>query len=287
MSLIQKLKKEWLEYLLVQKGLSQKTIENYNRYLGKFISWSAVNSPSQITKDLIESYRIYLNRKIVKNRKLKTISQRYQLLTLRNFLNFLLIKKDLVVFDPLKIDLPKVEMSNPSFLNEREVKNLLSTIKKAKKNLKNLRDNAILELLFSTGLKLSELISLNKETIDFGKGEILVLDKMGKRRTIVLSPLAQKSLISYLNQRKDSDPALFIRTTKKKISDLRLSARQIERIVNYWAKKSGIFKKITPQVLRNTFCTELLKKGIDLKKVQELAGHSSIFSTLIYKKIVK
>lgn len=282
-NLLDKLKNDWLEYLELEKAKSPLTVLNYQRYFDKFVAINNINSPQEITSELIKKFRVYLNRKQIKNKPISINTQAYYLIVIRNFLSYLIRMKNLNVLSPKNIEIPKLKRNLPNFLNEKELQLIFDNLAKSKKNLKNLRDRAIIETLFSTGLRVSELTSLNREKIDFSRDEISIIGKGSKPRVVFLSQRSKDSLKEYLMNRKDTDIALFTRLkNSKNKSDLRLSVRQIQRIVGYWARKSGIAKRITPHTLRHTFCTDLLMRGADIREIQELAGHSSILTTQIY-----
>ncbi len=282
-NLIEKLKNDWLEYLELEKGKAPLTVLNYGRYLDKFIELTKISTPQDITPETIKNFRLLLNRKKINNKPISINTQAYYLIVLRNFLDYLIRIKNLNVLSPKHIEIPKLKRNLPNFLTESELKEIFDSLNKAKKNLKNLRDKAIIEMLFSTGLRVSELTSLNRDNLDFNRNELSIIGKGSKPRVVFLSERAKKSLKEYLLARKDLDNALFIRLKNTKHLDrLRLSIRQIQRIVAFWAKKSGIIKKITPHTLRHTFCTDLLMHGADIREIQALAGHSSILTTQIY-----
>lgn len=270
----------------IEKNRSPKTAENYHRYLKKFLEWSGVKNPGDITIDNIRKFRVYLNRITKNNEPIKKNTQSYYIIALRNFLKYL-AKRDIKTLAAEKIELPKMPDREIELINFDELERLLNAPTK-KKDLKNLRDKAILETLFSTGLRISELCSLNREQIDFKSGEVSIRGKGGKIRLVFLADNALSALKNYLNERTDPDEAVFIRLPKnpKQISnDLRLTPRSIERIIKYWAVRAGIVKKITPHTLRHLFATDLLRNGADLRSVQLLLGHSNVSTTQIYTHI--
>lgn len=282
-NLIEKLKNDWLEYLELEKGKAPLTVLNYGRYLDKFIKLSNISSPQEITVDVVKNFRLLLNRKKINHQPISINTQAYYLIILRNFLDYLIRVKNLNVLSPKHIEIPKLKRKLPNFLTEKELKDIFNCLNKAKKNLKNLRDKAIIEMLFSTGLRVSELASLNRDSLDLVRNELSVIGKGSKPRVVFLSERSKNALKEYLIARKDLDNALFIRLKNTKhLESLRLSVRQIQRIVAFWAKKAGIIKKITPHTLRHTFCTDLLMRGADIREIQALAGHSSILTTQIY-----
>ena len=292
MNSINSLITDYLQYLEIEKNRSQKTIENYDHYLRRFVLWAKINKPSQITEKKVRDYRLYLNRwHDEKNRKLKRITQNYHIIALRGFLKYL-SKIDIKSLAAEKVELGKTPEHEIEFLEERELEKLLEAPLKEKlkprqkENLQILRDKAILELLFSTGLRVSELTALNRETINFKKGEFSIRGKGDKMRIVFLSKESQEALKKYLEKRTDTDPALFIKTVKtNKTASLRLTPRSIQRIVKKYAASAGITKKITPHSLRHAFGTDLLLGGADIRSVQLLMGHSSITTTQIYTHV--
>jgi len=283
---IEELKKRYLEHLEIEKGSSPRTLENYNRYLNRFVLWAKIEDPKDITKDLLREYRIYLNR--LNNGRLKKITQNYHLIALRGFLLYL-SKNDIKSLTPDKIELAKSEQREIEVLDEEELKRLLSAPLskiKNKNRLASLRDRAILETLFSTGLRVSELCSLEKERVNLDKKEFSVKGKGGKIRIVFLSNQAQNIIQEYFSKRTDVDPVAFARIKKVgKKDDLRLTPRSIQRIVQKWATRAGIVKKITPHTLRHSFATDLLAGGADLRSVQALLGHSNVSTTQIYTHV--
>lgn len=282
---IEKLKTDYLEYLEIDKNRSQKTIENYDRYLKKFISWAKVSDPKDMTEQLVHKYRVHLNR--VENKKGKTLSrqtQNYHIIALRGFLKYL-SKKDISTLAAEKVELGKTSGRSVDFLSFEEVDSLIQTTSGT--NLKNLRDEAILKLLFSTGLRISELTKLDRDSVNLRRSEFSVIGKGSKVRIVFISGPAKDSLQAYLDKRRDVDPALFVRISKKieQHDNLRLSARSIQRMIKKYAVKAGIIKKVTPHVLRHSFATNLLQNGADIRSVQALLGHSSISTTQIYTHV--
>jgi len=267
---------EYIKYLKIEKARSPKTIESYKRYLDIFLKLTKVKKPSQITEETIKKYRIYLY-----DKNLKPQTYGYALIVLRNFLRFLL-KKGIKTFNPELIELPKLHQREILILREEEVVRLLSAPKG--QSLKEKRDKAILETLLSTGLRLSELVSLNKDQVNFKEGEIIIKGKGGKIRAVFLSSSAKEAIKSYLKERNDFEEALFVNL---KNPPKRLTPRAVEKIVSFWARKSGITKKVTPHTLRHQFATKLLKNGVDLRSVQALLGHSNLSTTQIYTHLTR
>ncbi len=284
---IKKLLFDYLTYLEIEKNRAILTIKNYERYIKKFLNWSKVSNINEITEDLILKYRLWLNRQVdQKGEPLKKITQNYHIIALRGFLSFL-AKRGYKVLSPEKIELSKQEKRQVSFLDPDEIKRLLDAPKG--NSLRNLRDKAILETLFSTGLRVSELVNLNREQINLEKGEFTVKGKGGKLRIVFLSDSAKMAIKNYLDKRVDISEALFIRVPKKLSSDksdLRITVRSIQRIIKKYAARAGIVgKDVSPHTLRHSFATEMLASGADIRSVQELLGHSSITTTQVYTHI--
>jgi len=263
---------KYKNYLSLEKGRAKGTIKEYIRKINFFLNWLKKNKVTKIDDDIIYNFRVSLNNK---NLSLKT--QSYYLIALRGFFKFLK-KRDLKTYDPFKIELPKIAEREINILTDEELNKLLNS--PSSDNLKSLRDKAILETLFSSGLRVSELCSLNKD-IDLEKGEIVVKGKGNKFRIVFLSEKAKKVLKDYLNKRTDNNPALFINLSKNKTFK-RLSPRGVEKIIKFYAKKAGIFKKITPHTLRHQFATDLLSAGADIRAIQLLLGHKNLQTTQVY-----
>jgi site-specific recombinase XerD len=287
---IEKFKREFLEDLEIAKGRSLKTVENYDRYLSRFLDYAKVNNSRDVTDELVREFRLYLNRQAGARTKgqvagnLKKNTQNYHLIALRAFLKYLLNKRGLEVLAPEKIELARIKERSLDLISPDELARLLGS--PDGEDLKALRDRAILELLFSTGLRVSELASLNRD-MDLKKDELSVRGKGEKVRVVFLSPSSKEAVKKYLDKRGDMDEALFIqlgRNTKEK-GDLRLTTRSIERLVKHYAIKSGISKKVTPHVIRHSFATDLLQNGADLRSVQMMLGHANISTTQIYTHI--
>ncbi|MEK9174726.1 MAG: site-specific tyrosine recombinase/integron integrase [Patescibacteria group bacterium] len=276
---------DYLNYLEIEKNRSKKTVENYNRYLKRFFDYTKTASPAEITDDKVRGYRLHLNRV---DPPLKKITQAYHLIALRNFLKYL-AKRDIKTLTADKIELGKIGDRHIDFLENEEVEQLLDSANG--NSLKNLRDKALLELLFSTGLRVSELCSLNRESVNLKRGEFAVRGKGDKIRVVFLSEPARRSLENYISKREDIDEALFVRNSKpqtlnpKKTSDLRLTPRTVQRIVKYYATKAGIIKDIHPHTLRHSFATDLLRNGADIRSVQAMLGHANITTTQIYMHV--
>jgi len=270
---IEKYLKEYLDYLEVEKNRSLKTRENYERYLKKFIQYSNINSPYEINEELVKNFRLELNRK-----NLKKITQSYYIVALRNFLKFL-IKKRIKTFPPDLIELPKVNRAEIEILKYEELERLLSAPKG--NDLRTLRDKAILETLFSTGLRLFELCNLNR-FIDLKEGEISIRGKGGKIRVVFLSTKAKNAIYEYLQKREDALEWLFVSIDKKGRILGKITPRTVQRIIEKYGKIAGIPKRVHPHLLRHSFATDLLINGADLRSVQALLGHANISTTQIY-----
>jgi len=275
---VKELHKQFLEYLEIEKGRSLKTVENYDRYLRTFLKFSNINDPKNIDDESVRKFRLWLNRN-----NLKKKTQNYYLIALRVFLKYL-AKRNIKSMTPERIELAKVPQRELDLISEEELRRLLDSPQGD--DLKSLRDKAILELLFSTGLRVSELCSLNREHIENAKtGEFSVRGKGEKIRVVFLSETAKQALKNYLEKRKDVEEALFIRVGNLVSDNLRITSRSIERIVKYYAIKAGISKKLTPHVIRHCFATDLLSAGADLRSVQAMLGHSNITTTQIYTHV--
>ncbi len=284
---------KFLSYLEIEKNRSPLTSRNYNLYLKRFIRFleqELGHSPTlqDIQIENIRKFRLFLSRK--KNHKgnfLKKITQAYHLIALRSFLRWL-IKNDLKVLAPEKIELPKTETRSLKFLTLEQVERLLNqpTIS----NIIGLRDRAILETLFSTGLRVSELVSLNRDQINFKSGELGVIGKGGRPRLVFLSKRARYWLERYFVSRNEKYSPCFIRYSGKKEEitnpeSLRLTPRSIQRMIEKYSRRAGIPIKVTPHVLRHSFATDLLFSGADLRSVQELLGHKNIATTQVYTHV--
>ncbi len=297
---IKELKNQFLEYLELEKNRSPRTVENYDRHLEKFLAWAHISSASQIDSELIRNFRLHLNRfQDKKGQNLKRITQNYYMIVVRNFLRYL-SRCDVVTLPAEKIEVGKTPEREVEFLENNEVERILEAATGA--GFKALRDRAILELLFSAGLRVSELTNIDREKLNLKRGELSVRGKGNKIRVVFISDTAAASLIKYLAVRTDVDPALFVRDdnklkkfeSKNKIildkkkddkNDLRLTPRSVQRIVKYYALKAGIVKNVHPHTLRHSFATDLLMNGADIRSVQEMLGHSSITTTQIYTHI--
>ncbi len=277
------LKTEFLEYLEIEKGRSIKTVENYDRYLARYLAFSKVTSPSKLTEQSVREFRIHLNRQAGTSGTMKHKTQNYYMISLRAFLKFLR-KRGIESLNPERIELAKVGARDLDLISSAELDRLMSGPKGD--SLTSLRDRAILELFFSTGLRVSELTSINRD-IDLSRDEYSIRGKGEKIRVVFLSPEAKAAIKKYLDKRGDIDDALFVQMGKasKNAKELRLTPRSIERLVKKYAIKAGITRKVTPHVLRHSFATDLLENGADLRSVQALLGHANIATTQVYTHI--
>ncbi len=276
--------KDYLDYLEIEKNRSPKTGENYKRYLKAFMSFSKIKTEKDISAEGVREFRLYLARaKTPKGDNFKKNTQSYYIIALRNFLKYL-IKRDFSVLSPDKIELPKVSSRQIEIIEYNELERLLDAPQG--EDPRSLRDKAILEILFSTGLRVSELCALNRY-FDIDRGEISVRGKGDKLRLVFLSEGAKKAIKNYLNKRTDTDEALFISLTKAKNPKVigRIIPRAVQRLVNFYARKAGIGKRVNVHQLRHLFATDLLMAGADLRSVQELLGHANISTTQIYTHI--
>lgn len=278
--------RQYLEYLEIERGRSLKTIENYERYLTRFLMASGAKEPSDVTDDLIRTFRLWLNRQESgvregRHETLKKKTQNYYLIAIRSFLKYLR-KRGVDSYSPEKIELAKVAERTIDLLNVQDLHRLLAA--PSGDTVKEFRDKAILELFFSTGLRLSELCALQRD-IDLTRDEISVRGKGEKVRVVFLSDEAKTAIAAYLKKRKDMDDALFASDKARADGSLRLTPRSIERMVKHYAAKAGIMDKVTPHILRHSFATDLLYNGADIRSVQMMLGHSNISTTQIYTHI--
>jgi len=280
---LEKLKREFLEHLEIEKGRSLKTVINYEHYLSTFFSYAKKNHPKEITDSLIREYRLWLNRKPISSGNLKKKTQNYYLIALRSFLKYLM-KRGIPSLSPDRIELAKIPERSLDLITSDELFRMMNAPKG--NDLKNLRDKAILELFFSTGLRVSELCSLSRD-IDLSRDEFSVRGKGEKVRVVFLSENAKRAVKDYLAKRTDMEDSLFVNIGRNKNAkdEKRLSPRSIERIVKHYAIKAGISKKVTPHVIRHSFATDLLQNGADLRSVQMLLGHANIGTTQIYTHV--
>lgn len=284
---------DYLEYLEVERQLSQHTIRNYAHYLRRFLDWlvakTNITRAEEITPQSVTKYRVYLSRYIdEKGRDLSRSTQAYHVIALRSWLRWM-TKRDMEVMPADKIDLPKGESKSLKYLRIDQLERLLE---QANINTKiGLRDRAILEVLFSTGLRVSELASLNRDQLDLDRREFGVMGKGRKLRVVFLSERATRWVDRYLRTRNDHWRPVYIRYSRKKEpvtsdgEDMRLTVRSIQRVVEKYRKKSRLPVPITPHGLRHTFATDLLSKGAGLREVQEMLGHKNVSTTQIYTHV--
>lgn len=271
---------DYLNYLELEKNRSLKTRNNYERYLKEFLNTTHISSAEQITEDAVRQFRLTLAR-----RNIKKITQSYYLIALRNFLKYL-AKRDIPALAAEKIELPKISRRQIEIPEYGELERLLSAPKG--NDLRSLRDRAILETLFSTGLRLSELCGLNRYE-NFDRGELTVRGKGEKLRVVFLSDRAKKAIKEYLDKRTDTEEALFVSLSKTIQNSTspprvlgRITPRAVERLISQRAREAGIPKKVHPHMLRHMFATDLLINGADLRAVQEMLGHANISTTQAY-----
>jgi len=303
MSDLKQLKTDFLEYLEIEKGSALRTVENYDHYLSRFLEFSSdkIRSPKDITPDSVREFRLWLNKQKWKGSVDGTLSKRtqnYYLIALRVFLKYL-HKRGLEAISADQIELIKIPERSLDLITPAELTRLLDA--PYGDDIKSLRDKAILEMLFSTGLRVSELCSLPRE-ISTKSEELSIRGKGGKVRVVFISERARTALKKYLDARKDMEDGLFIslqsnpppKTTegenkkKKKYTGKEygnLDRHSVERIVKHYAIKAGISKKVTPHVIRHCFATDILQNGADIRSVQALLGHSSIITTQIYTHV--
>jgi len=283
---------QYLEYLQVERGCSPLTIRNYRHYLTRFIHWMDKENLREDLKDInpeiVRSYRVYLSNLPGEGKGLMGRStQGYHVIAMRSFLKWLL-KNDYVVMAPDKIELPKIQERQVKFLSGEQVDRLLSA--PSQSTIQGKRDKAILELLFSTGLRVSELTKLDRDKINMERREFGIVGKGGKARVVFLSQRATDWLIKYLNERDDSYKPLFIHhrgvsapgTADEK---MRLTPRSVQRMVKKYSHKMKLPLEVTPHVMRHSFATDLLMAGADIRSVQEMLGHKNISTTQIYTHV--
>ncbi|MBU0974181.1 tyrosine-type recombinase/integrase [Patescibacteria group bacterium] len=284
----------FLEHLEVERNVSRLTIRNYSHYLRRFNDWfmsKGHKDLKELNQDIVRSYRVYLSRyEDSQGRTLCKRTQSYYIISLRSLLKFL-VKNDVPVLHPEKIDLPKAESQHMKFLNTEKMESLLSQPLLSKKG--GLRDKAILEVLFSTGLRVSELVGLNRDQIDLKSREFGVIGKGRRPRVVFLSHRAVDWLRRYLNSREDNWQPIFIRYSGKKpdlLSDgeeMRLTTRSVQRLVDKYCRKARLPIKISPHGIRHSFATDLLSNGAGLRDVQEMLGHKNIATTQIYTHVTR
>ncbi len=279
---------DYLEHLEVEGGRAARTAENYRLYLERFVEFTNDIAVEKITSEIVRKYRLWLNRyKNANDGELATITQAYHLIALRGFLGYL-SQRDIASLAPNKITLPKVSRKQVSFLHYEEVQRLIATIDLSSEA--GLRDRAIIELLFSSGLRVSELIHLNRDHVNTKRREFVVRGKGQKDRPIFISQDAAGWVDRYLDARKDSLPPLFLSYSKNNVASTsgdyrRLTARSVQRVIAQYARLAGITKHVSPHTMRHSFATDLLMNGADIRSVQSMLGHSNISTTQIYTHV--
>lgn len=280
---------DFLEYLELERNTSQLTIKNYDHYLKRFLEFTSDIDPKDIDLNLVRKYRLFLSRwrDPKTGNQLKRVTQNYFMIALRAFLRYL-ARQDIQTLSPEKVELGEQDPRPLKVLDDSHLRSLLQAPDISKKD--GLRDRAILESLFSTGLRVSELASLNCDTINLQRREFGIVGKGGKERIVFISDSSANWLDKYLRIRKDTFKPLFIRFQGKvdptnSGEAMRLTPRSIERIVEKYVKRLGLPVKATPHTLRHSFATDLLLNGADIRSVQEMLGHSNISTTQIYTHV--
>jgi len=279
---------DFIEHLEVEGGRSAKTAENYRLYLERFVEFTEDIQVEKITAEIIRKYRLWLNRyKNEQDTDLAIITQAYHLIALRGFLGYL-SRRDIVSLAPDKIQLPKVARKQVTFLHYDEVQRLIDGIDITSEP--GLRDRAIVELLFSSGLRVSELINLNRDHVNTKRREFMVRGKGQKDRPIFISEAAAGWVDRYLDARNDTLPPLFLSYSKNNVASMsgdyrRLTPRSVQRLVSNYARLAGITKHVSPHTMRHSFATDLLMNGADIRSVQSMLGHSSISTTQVYTHV--
>ena len=291
---VSELIEDFLEHVEIERGRSQNTVDNYRLYLYRFYEISSEFagdnfSPAKINEELVRKYRLRLNRyETATGEHLAPLTQAYHLIALRGFLKYL-ARRGIKTLDPSLIDLPHAIRKQVTFLHYDEVEDILNAIPTDTEN--GLRDRAIIELLFSGGLRVSELVNLNRDSINLDRREFIVRGKGSKDRPIFISEAAADRVRDYLDARTDSLPALFLNNSRNQQTVdtsgnfRRLTPRSVERIVEKYARAAGITKHVSPHTLRHSFATDLLMNGADLRSVQAMLGHADISTTQIYTHV--
>lgn len=279
---------DYIEHLEVEGGRAARTAENYRLYLERFVEFTEDIEVGKITSEVIRKYRLWLNRfRNQQDEDLAIITQSYHLIALRGFLGYL-SKRDIPSLAPDKIELPKTSRKQVTFLHYDEIQRMLEVIDISSEP--GLRDRAVVELLFSSGLRVSELINLNRDHINTKRREFMVRGKGQKDRPIFISQEAADWVNRYLEMRADTLPPLFLNYSKNNQTSTsgdfrRLTARSIQRIIEKYTKLAGITKHVSPHTMRHSFATDLLMNGADIRSVQSMLGHSNISTTQIYTHV--
>jgi site-specific recombinase XerD len=279
---------DYIEHLEVEGGRSAHTAENYTLYLERFVEFTDDITVDKITSEIIRKYRLWLNRyKNNNDDELSTITQSYHLIALRGFLGYL-SKRDIPSLPPEKVELPKISRKQVTFLHYDEIERLVAQIDTSTET--GLRDRAIIELLFSSGLRVSELVNLDREHVNTTRREFMVRGKGQKDRPVFISENAGQHVKNYLQTRTDNFPPLFVNYSRNNKTTTsgdyrRLGARSIQRIINKYTRLAGITKHVSPHTMRHSFATDLLMNGADIRSVQVMLGHSSISTTQVYTHV--
>jgi site-specific recombinase XerD len=279
---------DFIEHVEVERGRSQKTAENYHLYLQRLVEFAGDVEIEKITAEVVRKWRLWLNRyENEAGNSLSPLTQSYHLIALRSFLGYC-SKRDIKTLTPEKIELPNTKRKQVSFLSQEETELIMNAVEA--QTPQDLRDKAILELLYSSGLRVSELCNLNRDHINLKRGEFMVRGKGQKDRPVFISPEATECLATYLETRTDPAKPLFIRYSGFKTGDkdgesFRLTPRSVQRMVSHYAKLAGITKQVSPHTLRHSFATDLLMNGADIRSVQSMLGHSNIATTQVYTHV--
>ncbi len=288
---LEELANTFLGHLEIEMGRSPRTVRSYTEVLHSFFAWGNLKKAREITSERVRSYRIFLNRKMTQwGTNLKPVTQAYHAIVIRTFLKYL-AKQDIETLPAEKVEIGRVPERQVDFLDADELERLLASPEGDAIRIK--RDRAILELLFSAGLRVSELTSLDRDHVNLKKDEFSIRGKGSKLRIVFLSPRAKATLKDYLDHRTDVDQSLFVSHGKKGLvnkkaairDSSRLTPRSVERLVKHYAKKAGIVKDVHPHTLRHSFATDLLMNGADIRAVQTMLGHASITTTQIYTHV--
>ena len=281
----EQMKREFLEYTEIERGRAVKTIQNYDHYLSRFFKQMQIQNVADITEERVREFRLWLNRQPGAGPDtMKRRTQNYYLIALRAFLKFLR-KRGIEGLSPERIELAKVPERHLDLISPTELDRLIKAADGTDE--RGLRDRAIIELLFSTGLRVSELCSLDTD-LDLTRDSFPIRGKGDKVRVVFLSDVAKDAVRTYLKARKDMQEALFVsvpRNRNVKKDPTRLTPRSVELLIKTYAAKAGITKKVTPHVMRHSFATDLLNNGADIRSVQQLLGHASINTTQIYTHV--